>query len=131
MNRIYFNLHKRLFSVQEYIKGRGWIVVDHTDGIGLRDPSFKVSEKGRQRVLAEKQKNVHAYIYGERAALPNQRTIFVGYAFYDPYKYNAFMLNQFDDSYNEQIVSLPEYSPWVYCEVKDGHPRLYYHKCFG
>ena len=64
MIRVYFNLHKCLFSVQEKAKGR-WKVIRHTDFLVLKDVKFKVSEKGRQRVLREKRKNVHAYIIGE------------------------------------------------------------------
>lgn len=61
--RVYFNLHKLLFSVQE--KGEnGWRVVRHTNNITLRDVRFKVSEAGRQRVLREKRKNVHAFVEG-------------------------------------------------------------------
>lgn len=61
--RVYFNLHKRLFSVQE--KGeKGWRVIGHTNNITLKDVRFKVNEAGRQRVLKEKRKNVHAYVEG-------------------------------------------------------------------
>ena len=64
MIRVYFNLHKHLFSVQEKVNG-SWKVTRHVDSIFIRDALFKVSEKGRQRVLREKRKNVHAYITGE------------------------------------------------------------------
>lgn len=62
--RIYRNLHKKLYSVQEKVHGR-WKVVKHTNDINLRNVCFKVSETGRQRVLSEKRKNVHAFIIGE------------------------------------------------------------------
>ena len=57
--KVYFNLRKKCFSVQH--KG---LVVAHTDKISLKDVVFSVSEAGRQRVLREKRKNVHAYVIG-------------------------------------------------------------------
>lgn len=63
--RVYFNLHKKLLSVQEKVNGR-WKVVNHVDTIHLKNVCFKVSEAGRQRVLQQKKKNVHAFVVGER-----------------------------------------------------------------
>lgn len=62
--RIYFNLHRRLWSVQSYVKGKGWRVIGHAREVYLSDVTFKVSEAGRQRVIREKRKNVHAYAIG-------------------------------------------------------------------
>ena len=59
---VYFNLHKKCFSVKDVRTG---LVVAHTDEISMRDVTFKVSESGRQRVLSEKRKNVHAGVLGE------------------------------------------------------------------
>ncbi len=65
---MYFNLHRRCFSVQtrqpDKHGRKRWIVTDHTDGIVLRDCRFVVSDAGRERVRAEGCKNVHAFIYG-------------------------------------------------------------------
>jgi len=62
--RVYRNLHKDCWSIQQKnTKGR-WLVVAHTDSITLRDCELRVSEAGRQRVLKEGRKNVHAYIQG-------------------------------------------------------------------
>ena len=57
--RIYRNLRNGKLSVQQ-----GGIVVCHTKHIVLRDAKFTVGQKGRERVLREKQKNVHAFISG-------------------------------------------------------------------
>ena len=57
--QIYFNLHKRLFSIQE--KGK---VIDHTNNITLWNCRFLVGEKGRDRVRQEGKKNVHAKVSG-------------------------------------------------------------------
>ena len=45
-------------------KGR---VIAHMEVINLKDVSFKVSQAGRQRVLREKRKNVHAFVIGDIA----------------------------------------------------------------
>ena len=61
--RVYFNLHKKMLSVQEKVNG-SWKVVDYVEQIWLGDATFKVSEAGRQRVLKQKRKNVHAFVQG-------------------------------------------------------------------
>lgn len=57
----YFNLHKKCWSLKNLTTGR---VQFHRAKFVLQDCQFKVSEAGRQRVLREKRKNVHAGIVG-------------------------------------------------------------------
>lgn len=57
---VYWNLRKKLFSV----RARGKVIGYRTRLIILH-PEFIVSEAGRQRVLREKQKNIHAFVRGE------------------------------------------------------------------
>ena len=57
--KVYKNLHNGMFSVQQDGK-----VVAHVSTIDLVDVTFKVSEAGRQRVLTERKKNVHAFVVG-------------------------------------------------------------------
>jgi hypothetical protein len=59
---VYKNLHKNCWSVRH--KGK---VVLHTNAICLTSASFVVRERGRQRVLSEKRKNVHAFVRGAPA----------------------------------------------------------------
>ncbi len=61
---VYWNLHKRLFSVRALEgkdKGR---VIDHVYGITLKDAKFVVQPAGRERVRREGKKNVHAFVRG-------------------------------------------------------------------
>ncbi len=88
--RVYFNLHKKMLSVQEKVNGR-WKVVDHVEQIWLGDATFKVSEAGRQRVLKQKRKNVHAYIEGIANAVPENLVAF------DSINYNPYKLEKFHD----------------------------------
>jgi len=58
---VYRNLHQDCWSVKSKETGR---VVAHADRVELSDVEFKVSEPGRQRVLKEQSKNVHAGLVG-------------------------------------------------------------------
>jgi hypothetical protein len=85
---IYRNLHTGGFSV----KRRGH-VIDRLkyQSLMAEDVTFKVNEAGRQRVIKDKKKNVHAFIvcdkyelYG-RESVDNARTIT-----YNPYTSSSF-----------------------------------------
>jgi hypothetical protein len=56
---VYFNLHKKTFSVSYDNK-----VIIHADYVKLGDVEFRVRTGGRDRVRSEKQKNVHAFVIG-------------------------------------------------------------------
>jgi hypothetical protein len=63
----------------------------------LFDGTFKVSEAGRQRVLRERKKNVHAGVVGHWIGslddqLTIERIVYNGTAVtYNPYKYDSFV----------------------------------------
>lgn len=58
--QVYWNVRRKIWSVR--VRGK---VLLHTAHCTILNPRFKVSEAGRQRVLRERCKNVHAYIEGE------------------------------------------------------------------
>ena len=60
---VYQNLHKKMWSIKQT-----GLVVAHADSLFMREAKFTVSEVGRQRVIKEKKKNVHAGIVGYLAA---------------------------------------------------------------
>jgi len=88
--RVYFNLHKRMFSVQ-HKTGKGWRLWKHLDHVCLNNVVFKVSEAGRKRVIKESKKNVHAYIegdiHGNVGFKPDGKENSISY---NPYKFNQF-----------------------------------------
>ena len=95
--KVYFNLHKKLFSVvalEGENKGR---VINHVSSIDLSMPIFRVQKAGRERVLKEKKKNVHAYVTGYICQLKSDDDIAeIGNlewveATYNPYKYSSFV----------------------------------------
>lgn len=88
---VYFNLHKRVFSVKALEGENKGRVVAHRAYVALTDVVFKVSEAGRQRVIAEQRKNVHAGATGhwtdESIALDDAVAVT-----YNPYKYSSFVV---------------------------------------
>ncbi|AXH48853.1 hypothetical protein SEA_STEAMY_79 [Mycobacterium phage Steamy] len=63
---VYWNLHRKMWSVKA-LEGpdKGRVVLRTNGPVVLRRVTAKVSEAGRQRVLREGKKNVHAGIVGE------------------------------------------------------------------
>jgi len=93
---IYKNLTKKCYSIRSREKKSYGKVIEHSKDIILKDVQFIVGEKGRERVIQEKRKNVHAYARGtylSTTALPLQESwlpkAFVSIK-YDPYKYSYF-----------------------------------------
>lgn len=94
---VYFNLHRKCFSVKALEgpdKGR---VVAHRDNVLLHDASFKVSQAGRLRVIREQRKNVHAGVCGTWLNDTDDYTTGIRIAImgsaimYNPYKYTTFV----------------------------------------
>jgi hypothetical protein len=87
---VYFNLHKHVFSIRDKETG---LVVAHADTVTLYDARFRVSEAGRQRVLHEKRKNVHALIEGNfvGAGAVLEDTSEAPQAYYNPYTVDSFI----------------------------------------
>lgn len=87
--RCYRNLHKNCYSVVDMKTGR---VHAHLQSLLLKDARFRVSEAGRQRVLREKKKNVHAFVVGELASntqgVPDLQP---KEAWYNPYRVSSFV----------------------------------------
>jgi hypothetical protein len=89
--KVYFNLHNHLFSIvalEGVHKGK---VVCHTEGLTLSNVTFKVNEAGRQRVLREKRKNVHAFVIGKFEGFSDKLANGIPIT-YNPYKYASFVI---------------------------------------
>ena len=86
--KVYWNLHRKCFSVQQ-----DGLVKAHLNRVYLHDVQFKVSESGRQRVIKEQRKNVHAFAIGimdgnVESAIWDKDPVKVSY---NPYKYSTFV----------------------------------------
>jgi hypothetical protein len=101
---IYFNLHKHCYSVR--YKGK---VILHTTKIDCTGVTFSVSQKGRERVLKEKRKNVHAFIVAESidtACINRFNTDLDCMVKYNPYKYSSFVTADESPIYQASYVAL-------------------------
>ena len=83
---VYFNLHKKVFSVRSTRLGR---VILHTDKVHIKNPTFVVRQSGRKRVIVEGVKNVHAFVRGEIVLFDEIGP--TSDLTYNPYKYDSFV----------------------------------------
>ena len=118
---VYKNLHKNAFSVRQ-----AGIVVFHCQSIFLRECRYLVQPAGRERVLSEGRKNVHAGVSGflcsrrmlkrrqiEIGLRPDQ---YFGYeeVSYDPHMYDGFF---YYDGDHHQILARSDYADMM---IDDG-----------
>ena len=107
---VYYNLHRKLWSVKALEGPRKGLVVLHSHAVLLQDATPKVSEAGRQRVLKEKRKNVHAGIVGQLVPMGAEGGFpgFPGGAevTYNPYKYVGFVYRQDERPYTGSDYAL-------------------------
>jgi hypothetical protein len=83
--QVYRNLTRSCWSIRH--KGR---VIAHAVAVYLTDCAFKVQEGGRQRVLRERRKNVHAFVVGVGAYEYRLTEDMVVPVVYNPYKMHSF-----------------------------------------
>lgn len=87
---VYYNLHLKCLSVKALEGPNKGRVIDLRYIVYLRDVTFKVSEAGRQRVLREGRKNVHAFVIGtldDAYAPPFEGTMIT----YNPRRFSSFV----------------------------------------
>lgn len=105
---IYYNLHKKCLSIRSRERETYGRVVKHSyDSVYLKDVEFVVNQKGRDKVIATKQKNVHAYI---RGVIVDKELIdessLVNLAKYNPYKYSSFVDKDENPVYKARLVKI-------------------------
>lgn len=108
---VYWNLHKRCFSVRSRERDSYGRVIAHADEIRLTSATFIVSEAGRQRVLSEKRKNVHAFIRGKWSSAPVSAEAPCSY---NPYKGATFTSNGMPVHFSSVVRGV----------VEDGQPNV-------
>jgi hypothetical protein len=109
---VYFNLHKKCFSIKALEGDRKGRVVAHSNTVLLEGCKLLVSEAGRQRVLREKRKNVHAGVSGtwinyctNRANNAFDFISMIGrQVTYNPYKYDSFVIKATEQSVDKADV---------------------------
>jgi hypothetical protein len=96
-NNINFKLYKHapkskaaghnIYSLRDKTK-----VIDHIDSIHLKNCTFYVNERGRQRVLESGVKNVHAYINAESYDLLEHDYLRLKRVIYNPFENCSFIV---------------------------------------
>ncbi len=103
--RVHRNLHKKTFSVDQ-----DGLVVAHMDQVCLADAKPHVNEAGRQRVIANKRKEVHAWIEGYIDNKPRPSNLLT--VNYNPYKREYFWVGPKPISdWRSSVPSTPEEFP--------------------
>lgn len=87
----YWNLHRNCISYRPTTKGGR---VQHAESLQLRNVRFAVQPAGREKVLKEKRKNVHAFVRGNVVSIgqglpPKGEWVRVTY---NPYLYDSFVI---------------------------------------
>jgi|TARA_R100000455_G_scaffold30017_1_gene20663 hypothetical protein len=104
--RVYWNLHKHKWSVQNCKTG---LVTDHKQHITLQDAKFVVRKGGQERVRKEGKKNVHAFAVGyiSEFSVPTSERLKLEFGDWDRVKYNPYTDDYFmhqgigHDTWNE------------------------------
>ena len=91
---VYKNLHKNCWSARDMKTG---LIAFHCDSIIIKDAKFKVSKKGRQRVLKDRVKNVHAGVMGTTLIVNQDQDVWTNRVRYNPYETDTF-INASDNS---------------------------------
>lgn len=115
--RIYWNSHKRCYSIQHRTP-KGWRVWKHADAVVLDNVEFIVNEAAQRRCRLHRKKNVHAFMVAEFATfrfepgfgqLPLEEGERVQY---DPYLHDRF-----------NVMGHPvTWASTVWCRTANGHP---------
>lgn len=71
---VYFNLHRKLFSVRAEEGPEKGRVIAHAERVGLHFCTLTVGQAGNAKVRREGRKNVHAFIRGDLTYLIGTRT---------------------------------------------------------
>lgn len=113
--RLYWNLHKKVWSLQDRKTGR---VQQHVTAFTMYDAKFVVRPAGQAKVRREGKKNVHAFAVGTAGFRDGIATCLSGRPVtYNPYKNDTFV---FADT-GEPVTEVQAIS--VYTE--NGKPKVY------
>lgn len=88
---VYFNLHKKVWSIKALEGPDRGRVIQHADSVTLYDARPRVSQAGRRRVIREQRKNVHAGIVGQLMESQWKTPERACKITYNPYKYETFV----------------------------------------
>lgn len=109
---VYRNLNNGKLSIRQ-----GGKVMGHADGVLLSRVRPVVNQKGRERVLRERVKNVHAYLKGMIEEGTGRGLSYDGELYYDPYKVSEFTDKSTGEGKSElKYVRVTFEGKMYYCE---------------
>lgn len=113
--RVYWNLHKKVWSLQDRKTGR---VSQHVPAFTMYDAKFVVRPAGQAKVRREGKKNVHAFAVGTEGFRGGIATCSTGRPVtYNPYKNDTFVFADTGEPVTEvQAITV---------STKDGRPSVY------
>lgn len=126
--RVYWNLHKKTWSVQDYKSG---LVIDHQPTMVLEQAKFVVRKGGQERVRKEGKKNVHAFAVGLISTEQDKRKHFPNYyrVKYNPHTDDYFMQQRCGDNQYKQTewsYISKDFESTIYMESTENHnPKVY------
>ena len=93
--KVYKNLNNGKISIKAKVNGKE-VVVGYANKVTLANVTFKVQQGGRERVIRERQKNVHAFVCGELVEIDGLKLskMFSGFS---TFTYNPYTNAQFVD----------------------------------
>ena len=110
---VYKNLHKKTWSIRDRKTGR---VVAHQDNVHVLDAKFVVQPSGRERVLQERRKNVHAFVRGTLATYeevidrPEKFYLITPYLVrYNPYQADHFFYRNPENRIDKADLAILDY----------------------
>lgn len=102
---VYKNLHKGCYSVRDEATKR---VILHTNRVLVKNAKLVVQQGGRQKVLNERRKNVHAGIRGELVDNAKSKLGELEWTpvTYNPYKHKSFVYRSNGQPVHEAVLVL-------------------------
>ena len=111
---IYRNLHRDTWSIRDRATGR---VIGHSDNVLVEDATCVVQPAGRDRVLREGRKNVHAFVRGVMVTTcetPYAKAECNVQVKYNPYKAGHFVRVDTSDKVTSSPVAILDTSgAWI------------------
>lgn len=100
----YRNLNKECISIKAREGSEKGRVIDHVESVILTDVEFVVQPAGRQRVLDEERKNVHAFARGTLVDDPPELPEDAVDVTYNPYEYESFVVRETEEPIHEASI---------------------------
>jgi hypothetical protein len=106
---VYRNLQTGGYSIRSRETSTYGLVVGHESEAVVLDATFEVSENGRQKVIEQERKNVHAVVRGVLGERDEPHGDEASEVTYNPYKYKNFVLRESESPIESaEVVSLGE-----------------------